>query len=103
MYAIISTGGKQYRVKENDLIDVEFIGGEVGAKVSFDKVMAVGEGEKVQYGAPVVKGAKVEGEIIKQFRGEKLIAFKYKKRKGYEKKKGHRQELTRIKISAVTC
>ncbi len=101
MYAIIATGGKQYKVSQGDVIDVESIGGEAGQVVEFTDVLAVGEGESLTVGAPCVSGAKVEAEIVKHFRGVKVIAFKMKRRKGFRKKIGHRQELTRIKISAI--
>lgn len=101
MYAIIATGGKQYKVSQGDVIDVESLDGEAGQKVEFTEVLAMGEGEGLTVGAPRVAGAKVEGEIVKHFRGEKLIAFKMKRRKGFHKKIGHRQEITRVKISSI--
>ncbi len=101
MHAIIATGGKQYRVQEADVIDIERIPGEVGEKVTFKEVLAVGNGAEISVGSPTVEKAEVEAEIMDQFRGEKLIVFKMKRRKGYRKKKGHRQELTKVKISAI--
>lgn len=101
MHAVIATGGKQYRVEPEAVIDVELLGGEAGEKVEFNEVLAVGEGNDLKIGNPIVKGAKVEGEIVKNFRGEKLIAFKFKRRKGYHKTKGHRQDLCRVKISKI--
>jgi large subunit ribosomal protein L21 len=104
MYAILKTGGKQYKVKQDDFVDVERLEGEVGAKVNFDEILAVGEeGANLNVGTPLVEGAKVEAEIVDQFRGKKVVAFKMKKRKGYRRKIGHRQELTRVKISAINA
>ncbi|MDD5597394.1 MAG: 50S ribosomal protein L21 [Victivallaceae bacterium] len=104
MYAIIKTGGKQYKVKQDEVLAIEKIEGEAGSKLTFDEVLAVGEeGKSLNVGAPLVEGAKVEAEIVEQFRGPKLIAFKMKRRKGYHRKIGHRQNLTKIKISAINA
>ncbi|MBQ9770479.1 MAG: 50S ribosomal protein L21 [Lentisphaeria bacterium] len=100
MYAIISTGGKQLTVRNEEIVAVERLAGEVGSKVTFDKVLAIGEGAGLKVGAEAA-GAKVEAEIVEHFRGPKLIAFKMKRRKGYRLRKGHRQELTRVKILSV--
>jgi len=80
---------------------MERLEGEAGAKVSFTEVLAVGEGANLKMGSPLVEGAKVEGEIVEQLRGPKLIAFKMKRRKGYRRRKGHRQELTKVKITSI--
>ena len=102
MHAVIATGGKQYRVKAEDIIDIELLAdNEAGKKVEFDKVLAVGEGESIKVGNPYVEGAKVEAEVVEEFRGNKVIAFKMKKRKGYRKTKGHRQNLVKVKITNV--
>lgn len=101
MYAVIATGGKQFKVQEQDIVTMERIEGETGAKVTFGEVLAVGEGADLKVGTPFVADAKVEGEIVEQLRGPKLIAFKMKRRKGYRKRKGHRQELTKVKITAI--
>ena len=101
MYAVITTGGKQFKVQEKDVFSVEHLEGEAGTKVVFDKVLAIGEGADLKVGTPLVEGAKVEAEIVEQFRGPKLIAFKMKRRKGYRKRKGHRQELTKIRILSI--
>ncbi|MBR3709192.1 MAG: 50S ribosomal protein L21, partial [Lentisphaeria bacterium] len=98
MYAVIATGGKQFKVQEKDVVAVERLAGEIGTKVTFSQVLAMGEGAEIKVGTPVIEGAKVEAEIIDQFRGPKLIAFKMKRRKGYRKRKGHRQELTKVRI-----
>ncbi len=100
MYAIISTGGKQLTVRSEEIVAVERLAGEVGSKITFDKVLAIGEGAGLKVGAEAAD-AKVEAEIVEHFRGPKLIAFKMKRRKGYRRRKGHRQELTRVKILSV--
>ena len=101
MYAVIVTGGKQYRVQPEEIIDIESLNGEIGKKIEFPKVLAIGEGKGIKIGSPVVEGAKVQGEIIDNFRGKKVVAFKMKKRKGYRRKVGHRQNLTKVKISKI--
>ena len=100
MYAIISTGGKQLTVRSEEIVAVERLAGEVGSKITFDKVLAIGEGAGLKVGAEAAD-AKVEAEIVEHFRGPKLIAFKMKRRKGYRLRKGHRQDLTRVKILSV--
>ena len=100
MYAVIQTGGKQYRVSEGDTIKVEKLEGEPGAKISFDEVLLVG-GDTPKIGKPTVSGAKVSGEIVAQTRGDKLIVFKFKRRKKYRRKAGHRQALTQVKITGI--
>ena len=97
MFAIIKTGGKQYRVKKDDVLLVEKIKGKDGAKISFDEVLAVGD----KVGTPAVKGASVAAEIVKQARGEKVIVFKKIRRHGYKRKNGHRQDLTLVKITDI--
>lgn len=102
MYAIINAGGRQFKVKPEECIDMNRLAGEVGGTVVFDQVAAVGkEGDSLNVGAPVVEGASVEAEIVEHFRGKKLIAFKMKRRKGYRHTIGHRQELTKVKITAI--
>ncbi len=102
MYAVIKTGGKQYRVSEGDTIRVEKLPGDVGAKVEFDQVLMVG-GEKVAIGAPVVSGAKVVAEIVAQDRAKKIIVFKMRRRKNYRRKNGHRQPYTELRIQTVSA
>ena len=97
MYAVIRTGGKQYRVEEGDRIRVEKLDGDVGAELSFDDVLMVG-GDKVAVGTPTVSGASVKAKIVAQDRAKKVIVFKYKARKGYRKKYGHRQPYTELEI-----
>ena len=101
-YAVIETGGKQYRVKKDDVIDVELIdGAEEGASVTLGRVLAVNDGSGLKIGAPEVEGASVTAEVVEQFRGKKVVAFKKKRRKGYHKKIGHRQDLLRVKVVSV--
>ena len=101
MFAVIRTGGKQYKVAAGDEIRVETIAGEPGAAVSFDEVLMVGEGESATVGAPTVSGASVAGEIVDQVRGKKLIVFKKRRRKNSRRKKGHRQNLTLVRITDI--
>jgi len=100
MYAIIATGGKQYRVSEGDVIYIEKLDAEVDSTVSFD-VLLLGNDDDVQIGTPVVEGAKVEGKVVGQVRGEKIIVFKYKSKKNYHRKAGHRQPYTKVEITKV--
>ena len=102
MYAIISTGGKQYRVSEGDVLDVEKLGVEEGSKVTFDQVLAVG-GDELKVGAPTVSGASVEASVVGEGRGKKVIVYKYKPKKGFHKKNGHRQSYTRVKIEKINA
>jgi large subunit ribosomal protein L21 len=102
MYAVIKTGGKQYRVAADDVLTVEKIAGEAGAKVEFGEVLMVGgEGAAVKIGAPLVSGAIVKAEVVEQGRGPKVIAFKKRRRKNSRRKRGHRQELTTVKITEI--
>lgn len=103
MYAVIQTGGKQYRVEPGQTLDVETLAGDAGSKIVFNEVLLVssGDGGSVTVGKPLVKGAKVTGEIVEQTRGDKLVVFKFRLRKNYVRKNGHRQNLTRVKISAI--
>lgn len=98
-YAVIQTGGKQYRVEADDILDVEKLEGDAGTSVTFD-VLALSTGGALSVGTPLL-GAKVTGEIVDQFRAKKLIAYKKKRRKGYERKVGHRQSLTKIRITNI--
>ena len=97
MFAVVRTGGKQYRVAEGDVITIEKIAGEAGDSVSFDDVLMAGEGAKLED----VKNLSVSGEIVEQGRGEKVIVFKKKRRHNYRRKNGHRQMLTQIKITGI--
>ncbi len=102
MYAVIKTGGKQFRVEEGSEIFVEKLDVEAGDTYTFDEVLMVG-GEKTIIGTPVVSGAKVVAEVIKQGRAKKIIVFKYKKRKKYRKKQGHRQSYTKLVIKQIVA
>ena len=101
MYAIIEAGGKQYRVSEGDLIDVERRSGEVGQAVDFQEVLLVGDQETIHVGKPVLAGARVVGTIAEQGKEAKIIVFKFKRRKKYRKKQGHRQLFTRVRIDQI--
>mgnify|MGYP002583298049 CR=1 FL=1 len=99
MFAVIKTGGKQYKVTKDDVIVIERLNGEAGEKVTFNEVLMV-DGK---IGAPLVEGATVVGEIKKQSRGEKVIVFKKRRRQGYRRKNGHKQELTVVKITDINA
>lgn len=99
-HAVIRTGGKQYRVAQGDLIHVEKLDGNPGDKITFSEVLFFG-GESPRFGSPLVEGAQVNGEIVSQGRGEKLVIFKFKRRKRYKRKSGHRQSFTAVKITEV--
>jgi large subunit ribosomal protein L21 len=103
MYAVIQTGGKQYRVEPGKTVVVERLAGDKGAPVVFDHVLLVssGDGGSVTIGTPQVTGAKVTGEIVEQGRGEKLVVFKFRRRKNYVRRNGHRQDYTAVKIAAI--
>ena len=101
MYAIIETGGKQYRVAEGDVLTVEKLAVEDGAQVELDKVLLLSKDGDVQVGAPYIEGAKVFGEVVESVKGKKVIIFKYKSKKDYRKKQGHRQPYTMIKITSL--
>ena len=101
MYAIIATGGKQYRVSQGDVIYIEKVNQDVDSTMSFD-VMMIG-GEEVKVGNPVVEGAKVEGKVVAQVKGEKIVIYKYKSKKNYHRKAGHRQPYTKVEITAINA
>ena len=100
MYAIIATAGKQYRVSEGAVIYIEKIDAAVDSTVSFDVLLVGNEGD-VKVGTPVVEGVKVEGKVVGQIRGEKIIVFKYKSKKNYRRKQGHRQPYTKVEITKI--
>ena len=99
-YAIFKTGGKQYRVAQGDVIEIEKLDAEPGSETTFSEVLFVGEGSSIKTGG-VLKGASVTAEIMEQFRGPKLINFKFRRRKGYHRTVGHRQHITRVKITGI--
>lgn len=102
MYAVIASGGKQYKVSEGDSVRVEKLDGNVGTKIVIDDVLMLGEGEGAKVGTPTVSGAKVEAEITDQGRGKKVVVFKFKRRKKFRKKYGHRQPYTELKVTEIT-
>ncbi len=101
MYAIIETGGKQYKVEEGQVIKVEKLGVEAGAEYTFDNVLVVANGEDVKFGQPTVAGASVKATVMGDGKNKKVIIYKYKAKKGFHKKKGHRQPFTQLKIEKI--
>ena len=101
MFAVIKTGGKQYRVAANDKVTVELLEGEAGGQIVFDTVLMVANGDAIDVGAPTVVGATVVGEIVEQTRGDKVIAFKKRRRQNSKRKRGHRQHLTVVRITDI--
>ena len=101
MYAVIQTGGKQYRVKSGEQVRIEALAAEVGAAVSFERVLMLGEGEGVRVGAPFVAGAAVKATVLAHGRGEKLRIFKLRRRKHFQKTQGHRQSYTEVRIDEI--
>ena len=102
MQAIIVTGGKQYKVSEGDVIYIEKLDNEAGDTVKFEQVLAIIDGEKATFGAPVVEGASVEAKIVKNGKGKKIRIFKYNPKKGYRKRQGHRQPYTKVEIGKIS-
>ena len=102
-YAVIETGGKQYRVEKDTVLSVELLGVEEGQTVEFDQVLATSDGSELTIGTPVVENAKVTATVVENFRDKKIYAFKKKRRKGYRNKKGHRQSLTKLKIESISA
>ncbi|MCU0428818.1 MAG: 50S ribosomal protein L21 [Cytophagaceae bacterium] len=102
MYAIVNIAGKQYKVEKSKYLYTDKLAGEAGAKVEFDSVLLIADGAKVDVGAPVVKGAKVTGKILDQVKDDKVVIFKKKRRKGYRKSQGHRQQLTKVLIEEIS-
>ena len=103
MYAVIKTGGKQYRVAAGEKIKVEQIPADIGQEIVLDQVLMVGGGESVKVGAPLVEGARVTAKVVAHGRGEKVRIFKMRRRKHYQKRQGHRQNFTEIEISAINA
>ncbi|HEX3881696.1 MAG TPA: 50S ribosomal protein L21 [Stellaceae bacterium] len=103
MFAVIRTGGKQYKVAQNDLITVEKLAGEPGATIELGEVLMVGEGADVTTGAPLIDGASVSATLVEQRRGPKIIVFKKKRRQNYRRKNGHRQYETVLRITGITA
>jgi len=101
MYAVVATGGKQYRVEAGEILRVEKLAGEVGADVAFEQVLMLTDGETVHIGQPFVEGASVKGHIVEQGKNKKILVFKFKRRKRYRRKQGHRQLFTAVKIDTI--
>ncbi|MGD2271469.1 MAG: 50S ribosomal protein L21 [Desulfobacterales bacterium] len=101
MYAVVESGGKQYKVQEGDILRVEKIPGDVGAPVTFDRVLMFSDGDTVDIGKPVLDKALVSGHIVQQAKSKKIVVFKYKRRKRYRRKQGHRQEFTAVQIDSI--
>lgn len=101
MYAIVDTGGKQYKVQEGEILRVEKLAGEVGDTISFDKVLMFSDDENVNIGTPLLEDIAVSGHIVEQGKAKKIIVFKYKRRKRYRRKRGHRQQFTAVKIDSI--
>jgi large subunit ribosomal protein L21 len=102
-YAIIQTGGKQYRVSEGDVLSVEKLAVDAGTETTFNDVLLVVDGDKVNLGTPLLAGASVKAEVVEQYKDDKVIAFKFKRRKGYHRTVGHRRQLTELKITKISA
>ena len=103
MFAVIRTGGKQYKVSKDDIITVEKLAGDAGAKLEFTDVLAIGEGPDTTFGTPLVEGARVKAAVLEQTKGDKIIVFKKSRRKNYRRKRGHRQQLTVLRITELSA
>ncbi len=103
MYAVIKTGGKQYRVTAGEKIKVEKLVGDVGSKVTLDQILMLADGDKVTIGSPIVKGASIHATVLSHGRGDKVMIFKFRRRKHYRKTQGHRQSYTEIQIGAISA
>ena len=102
MHAIIETGGKQYKVAEGDTLFIEKLPVEAGESLTFDKVLAIIDGDNATFGTPVVNGAKVDASVVKNGKGKKILIFKYNPKKGYRKRQGHRQPYTKVTIGKIS-
>ena len=103
MYAIIETGGKQYKVSQGDVVFIEKLDAEENAEITFDKVLMAGEGDSVKVGAPLVEGATVSAKVLKNGKAKKVVIFKMKRKKNERKRKGHRQPYTKVEITAINA
>jgi len=101
MYAVVKTGGKQYKVEEGEVLRVEKVPGDIGESFSFDQVLMFSDGETVSIGQPVLENVAVQGHIVEQGKARKILVFKYKRRKRFRRKQGHRQQYTAIKIDRI--
>lgn len=102
MYAIVNIAGKQYKAEKDKFLFTDKLAGETGSKVEFDAVLLMGDGDKTEVGAPLVKGAKVTGKILEQVKADKIVVFHKKRRKGYRKTNGHRAQLTKVLIEKIS-
>lgn len=102
-YAVIRTGGKQYRVSPGDVIRIEKLDGDAGADVQFDEVLAAGDGDDLRVGTPLIAGAQVMGKVVQQGREKKVLVFKKKRRKGYRRRQGHRQSFTAVRVTEIVA
>jgi len=102
MFAVIESGGKQHRVQEGDVLRLEKLDAEAGASVNFDRVMLIGEGDEVTIGTPVVEGGSVTAEVVSHGRHDKVTVIKFKRRKDYDKKQGHRQHYTEVRVTGIS-
>lgn len=103
MYAVVVSGGKQFKVREGDILKVEKIPGKIGDPISFDNVLLYSDGENLRIGQPIVDNIKVTGHVVEQGKAKKIIVFKFKRRKGYRRKQGHRQQFTAVKIDGISA
>ena len=103
MIAVVKTGGKQYKISEGDVIQVEKLDGKVGETINLDKVLICGEGNSIKVGSPYLEGCSIVCEVTEQLRGKKIIVFKKHRRKNYRSKNGHRQSLTRLRVTGITA
>ena len=101
MYAVVNSGGKQYKVQQGEVLKVEKISGDVGSSVTFDRVLMFSDGDNVSVGQPVLDSVSVDGHIVEQGKAKKIIVFKYKRRKRFRRKNGHRQEFTAVLIDSI--
>ena len=102
MYAVVKSGGKQYKVQEGDVCRVEKLSGDIGAEITFEDVLLFSDGENVQVGTPRLDNVTVKGTVVEQGQARKIIVFKYKRRKRYRRKQGHRQQYTAVKVDSIT-
>ncbi len=102
MYAVVTTGGKQYRVQKGETLQIEKIPGDVGSQVAFDQVLMVSDGDRVEIGQPLVESAVVNAHIVEQGKHKKILVFKYKRRKRFRRTQGHRQQFTAVKIDDIS-
>ena len=103
MIAVVKTGGKQYKISEGDVIQVEKLDGKVGETINLDKVLICGEGNSIKVGSPYLEGCSIVCEVTEQLRGKKIIVFKKHRRQNYRRKNGHRQSLTRLRVTGITA